>query len=112
MKFFSLLFLPAACLCFSGCNTSSGVVPLGGDSYMISRTRKSYGGSASPVKASALKDAGEFCAKQGRVLQVTKTVQKDMKPFRSDAAAEVYFKALHPGDPELNRKVVVEELRE
>ncbi len=45
-------------------------------------------------------------------MMVIKTVQKDMKPFRSDAAAEVHFKALSPNDPELLHPVTIEEIRE
>ena len=45
-------------------------------------------------------------------MKVIKTVQKDMKPFRSDAYAEVYFKSLDPDDPELKQPTAIEEIRE
>lgn len=79
---------------------------------MIARTHKGYGGSATPVKADALKEANEYCKKHGKVLKLIKTVQKDMKPFESDAAAEVYFKCVDPNDPELKTNSVVEEIRQ
>ena len=96
----------------SGCSTSSGVVSVGQDTYMVARTHKGTGGSAAPVKADALKEADDYCKKHGKVMKLIKTVQKDMKPFQSDAAAEVYFKCLDPKDPELKTNTVVEEIRE
>ena len=94
------------------CTTSSGVVPLGQNTYMISRAEKGFRGASTSVKAAALKEANLFGTRQGKVMVVIKTVQKDMKPFRSDAAAEVHFKALSPNDPELQRPVAIEEIRE
>jgi len=96
----------------SGCTTSSGVVPTGQGIYMIARTQKGFRGSSSPVKAAALKEANKYCESRGKVMKVVKTVQKDMKPFKSDAYAEVYFKCLDPDDPELKLPAVIEEIRE
>src|SRR6185312_11513652 len=107
----SLLILLSAIL-ISGCKTSSGVVPLGQNVYMITRTTKGFVGASAPVKAEALKEANDYCQKHGKVMKVIKTVQKDMKPFRSDAAAEIYFKCLDPNDPELKTNSVIEEVRE
>ncbi len=84
-----------------GCTTSSGVVPMGQDTYMISRTEKGFRGSSSKVKAEALKEANEYCAGQGKVLLLTKTDQRDMVPFKSDAQAEVQFMCLSQGDSRL-----------
>lgn len=107
--FASVLFLAA---CLPGCSTSSGVVPIGHDTYLISRSHKSTRGSGTWVKGEALQEANAYCEKRGKVMKLVKTVERDMKPFRADASAEVYFKALSPSDPELKKPVKVEEIRE
>ena len=73
-----------------GCASSSGVVPMGGDKFMISRSEKGYT-TGSKVKADALKDANEFCAAKGKSLQIIKATSSDMAVFRSDPQAEVEF---------------------
>ncbi|MCL2910775.1 hypothetical protein [Shewanella aquimarina] len=79
-------------LILTACAQSSGVVPLGGDSYMISRSEKGFDVTGSAVKADALKEANSYCQAQGKELQLIKAVPKDMVPFRSDAQAEIEFK--------------------
>jgi hypothetical protein len=81
---------------------------MGQDSYMIARTQWGFTGPA-PIKASALKEAEDYCKKHGKVLRVTKTVEIGIK-FGSEPAAEVYFKCLDPNDPELKTNAVVEEI--
>ena len=91
----------------SGC-TSSGVVAMGQDSYMISRSQWGFTGPA-PIKAAALKEADDYCKKQGKVLRVTKTVEIGIK-FGSTPAAEVYFKCLDTNNPELKQPATIEEI--
>lgn len=99
-------------MALTGCSSSSGVVPLGQDTYMIARSVKSFKGTSGPVKAAALKEAARFCSKQGKVMKVIRTSQQDMKLFRSDASVEVYFSALDPGSPELKHPAAFIETRE
>lgn len=101
----SSVFLPS-------CATSSGVVPIGQDMHMISRSHKSTRGSGAWVKGEALQEANDYCEKRGKVMKLIKTVETDMKPFKSDASATVYFMALSPSDPALKTRVKVEEIRE
>lgn len=114
MKSIPLRFVAALIplLCLPACSTSSGVVPIGQDTYMISRSHKSTRGSGTWVKGQALQEANAYCEKNGKVMKLVKTVERDMKPFRSDASADVYFKALSPTDPELKKPVKIEEIRE
>jgi len=74
-----------------GCARSSGVVPLGNDTYMISRSEKGFDTTGSRVKADALKEANKYCAQKGKDLKIVKATEKDMVPFRSDAQAEIEF---------------------
>lgn len=93
----------------SGCSTSS-VVPIGQNTYMISHTVKSFVGASEPVKVEAIKQANAFCAKNGKEIVLLKTVQQDMKPFQSDAQAVVYFKAVDKDDPQLKDPPKIEEI--
>ncbi len=102
-----VLLLASVAAVISGC-TSSGVVPMGQNSYMISKSRWGFTGPA-PIKAAELKEADDYCKKQGKVLRVTKTVEIAIK-FGSTPAAEVYFKALDPNDPELKQPATIEEI--
>jgi len=91
----------------SGCATSD-VVPMGPSTYMI--TRHVYGFTGpSHIKAELLGNADEYCKSHGKVLLVTKTVEIGVK-FGQEAAAEVYFKALDPNDPELKQAPAIEEI--
>jgi hypothetical protein len=101
-----------SCVAVTSCTTSSGIVPMGQGAYMITGTEKSFKGSAVGIKGALLKQADEFCTKRGGVMVVTKTVQTDMKVFKSDASAEVYFKCVAPGDPVLKYPVDIQEIRE
>lgn len=99
-----------ALFALAGCATSTGIVSVGQGVFMIARTQKGTVGSSAPVKARAIQDADEYCHKHGKVMLLMKTVQKDMKPFQSDAYAEVYFKCLEPSEAK-NAAQPVEEIR-
>jgi hypothetical protein len=92
----------------SGCTSSSDVVPMGQNTYMIARTQWGFTGPA-PIKAAALKEADDYCRKRGKVMKVIKTVEIGLK-FGSEPAAEVYFKCLDPDDPELKKDTTIEEI--
>jgi len=92
MKVFSILLMT---LLFA-CASTSGVVPMGDDTFMVSRSEKGFDTTGSRVKADALKEANEFCSSHGKAIEIIKATQKDMVPFRSDAQAEVEFKCV-PG---------------
>lgn len=67
---------------------------MGNNAYMISRSEKGFDTTGSRVKADALKEAKEFCLSVGKTIEIVKTTQKDMVPFKSDAQAEVEFKCI------------------
>lgn len=81
-------------LLITACASSSGVVPVGSETYMISRSEKGFDTTGSRVKADALKEANEYCSSMGKTLEILKSTQKDMVPFKSDAQAEVEFKCI------------------
>lgn len=81
---------------------------MGQNTYMITRHVWGFSGPA-PIKADLLKAADEYCKTHGKVLLVTKTVEIGLKVGR-EPAAEVYFKALDPNDPELKQPHRIEEI--
>ena len=85
-----------ACMLLVACAETSGVVPMGGDAYMISRSKKGFDTTGSKVKAEALKEADAFCISKGKRLEVIKSKDKDMVPFRSDSQAEIEFRCVAP----------------
>lgn len=78
----------------SACANTSGVVPLGDDSFLISRSEKGFDVTGSAVKADAIKEANKYCESKNEVIKIIKVTQKDMVPFKSDAQAEIEFKCI------------------
>jgi len=98
------VILCAAAIALTGCATSSGVTPLGEDTFSISRNGAGFWSSTAQVKAEALKDAESYCVSKGRKLQVVRTDQHEMSGRPGDfPGAEVQFMCLNSNDPELNR---------
>jgi hypothetical protein len=86
----------------TGC-ASSGVVPMGQDTFMISKQSSTGFHSASSVKADIYKEGSEYCASQGKEFQPVNDHGVDGVPGRSFASAEVQFRCLSKGDAELSR---------
>ena len=95
----------AGALILSAC-ASTGIVPMGKDTYMVSKQTATGFQPAVGITAEILQEANEFCQKQGLVMVVVSLNSKDGVPGRSYATAELVFKALRPDDPEyLNSKL-------
>jgi len=75
-----------------GCAHDAGVVPIGNGTFMISKSEWGIEHTGATVKADVLKEASAFCMKQQKDLEVVKTSQQDMVPFKSEAQAEVEFR--------------------
>lgn len=60
-------------IALAGC-ASSGILKSGGDKYVVSKTSMQVGfGAPTAVHADISKEADEFCAKQGKALEVVDT---------------------------------------
>lgn len=60
-------------IALSGC-ASSGILKSGGDKYLVSKTSMQVGfGAPTAVYAEISKEADDFCAKQGKSLDVVDT---------------------------------------
>lgn len=61
-----------AVLFLTGCASTTGVVSMGKNSYMIAREDNGPAASLGAIKASTFKEAAAFCSGQGKTMQVTK----------------------------------------
>ena len=84
-----------------GACAHSGVVKVGPDTYMIANSLWGVS-SGGYVKARAIWEASNYCASIGREILIIGSTQNDMR-FGIEAAAEVRFRCLLKGDPELTR---------
>ncbi|WP_373989090.1 hypothetical protein [Duganella sp. BuS-21] len=88
----------------TGCASNSGIIPIGTDTYMVSRQAATGFSGSGTLKAKAFQEAGTYCTSQGKSLQVVNTVEAQ-PPFLlgNYPKAEVQFMCLSAGDVELAR---------
>ena len=86
----------------AGCITTTGVVPMGEDTYMIGKS-SNLTSDSSTIKAAAYREAIEYCAKLGKKIQVVRAEEQDMRLGSHVGTAEIQFMCLDEDDPELNR---------
>lgn len=96
--------LAAACCALGGCAANSGVVPIGQDTYMVSRQAATGFSGSGTLKAEAFQEANQYCASQKKVLQVINTAEAS-PPFilGNFPKAEVQFMCLDAADREHGR---------
>lgn len=95
MKIFHTLSLALALLLVSCAST--GVIPIGGDTYTISKQTATGYESAVSIRGAVLKEANEFCRKNGREMVVVSINNKDGIPGRSYATVDLVFRAVRSG---------------
>jgi hypothetical protein len=96
-------FLSLFLACFIAACASTGIMPIGKDTYMVSKQSATGFQSAVGVKGEVLAEANEFCAKQGLVMVLVSLNTKDGVPGRRYATAELVFRAVRPEDAENQR---------
>ena len=90
MKRFVLLAITAAAL--GGCAENSGVMQMGPETSLVSRQAATGFTGAGTLKADALREAGQFCATKGKVIQVVSmTEAKPPYLLTNFPKAEVQF---------------------
>ena len=96
--------LMLVCLALAGCASNSGIVSIGKDSYMISRQAATGFSGSNSLKAKALREAGSFCTKQDKQLQVV-SISESSPPYLlgNYPKAEVQFMCLNADDSALKR---------
>lgn len=96
------LLMSLASLSIWGCS-SSGPVPMGKDTYLMTKTGFAAFGSAGSLKAEVYKEAYAFCQKEGKEFQPIRERAVEHVMDRNDASAEVQFRCLPKDDPEFQR---------
>lgn len=79
----------------SGCAVNSGVVPMGNDTYMVSRQAPTGFHGMGNLKAEAMREAYNECQKTGKSVKVIETI--DAKPpyiFGNFPKTEIRFKCV------------------
>jgi hypothetical protein len=64
------MLIVASVSVLAGCASTTGVVPMGQGTYMVSRHDNGPAASMGSVKVAALNEAGEFCQDKGGDYQV------------------------------------------
>jgi hypothetical protein len=86
-----------------GCGAHTGVVPIGQDTFMVSRQGWISTQSVGELKSQAFAEANAFCTSQGKSILPIYTRDTSGVLRRSYPEAEVQFRCLSPDDPELRR---------
>lgn len=93
-----------------GCSANSGVVPIGQDTFMVSRQAATGFSGSGTLKAEALKEANEYCVSQNKKLQlVNSTESRPPYIFGNFPKAEIQFMCLEANDPEFSRPKMKKE---
>ncbi|MFS0753479.1 hypothetical protein ABC383_02120 [Noviherbaspirillum sp. 1P10PC] len=94
----------------AGCAANSGVIPIGQDTYMVSRQAATGFSGSGTLKAEAFQEANQYCVSQNKMLQVVNT--NEAQPpyvFGNYPKAEVQFMCLTSADAELRRPKLSKE---
>jgi hypothetical protein len=84
-------------LLLAGCATNTGVIPIGGDTYQVTRQAQTDFASGGSVKAEALQEAYQYCEARHKDIMVTHS--KEAHPpylFGNTPKAEIQFKCVDP----------------
>ncbi len=95
---------------FSGCAIHSGVVPIGQDTYMVSRQAASGFTGMGSLKADAFEEASNYCTSQNKKIQVVNTSESQPPYVMGNfPRAEIQFMCLGEGDSEYIRPKMKKE---
>jgi hypothetical protein len=101
MKTLTALALAAT---LAGCASSSGIVPIGPDTFMSSKQAATGFPGLGSQKAELLAEANGYCAKAGKVMMVTHTAETQPPYVMGNfPRSEITFMCLDKGDPQLKR---------
>ena len=80
----------------TGCASNSGVVPMGSDTYFVSRQGATGFSGAASLKAESLQEANQFCLMQKKTMEVVNMTEAQ-PPFilGNYPKAEVQFKCVN-----------------
>ena len=88
----------------ASCASNSGVIPIGQDTFMVSRQAATGFSGSGTLKAEAFQEASQYCASLGKSLQVISTHEASPPYILANfPKAEIQFMCLDAKDAELNR---------
>lgn len=85
--------LAAVALVLSACASSSGVFQVAPDTYRITTTAITSFGGAGTARASAIRSANEYCARQGKQALV---LEAEMASQFTQGSSDVTFRCVTP----------------
>lgn len=74
------LVILASCAALSACASYSGIVPMGQDTFFLSKQGASSFSGLASLKAEVMQDAGSYCAKDGKAIHILST-NESKPPF-------------------------------
>lgn len=94
----------AALMFLAGCASNSGVMPIGKETFMVSRQAATGFSGSGTLKAEAFQEANAYCTNLGKSVQVVGT-QEASPPYilGNFPKAEIQFMCLDANDAELSR---------
>lgn len=94
----------AAVVFLAGCASNSGVIPIGQDTFMVSRQAATGFSGSGTLKAEAFQEASQYCTSLGKSLQVVSTHEASPPYILANfPKADIQFMCLDAKDAELNR---------
>lgn len=87
-------------LCLTSCSTSN-VIPCGLDTFMVSSSGAGFGTGG--VRENCFEKANKYCAQRGLVMMPVSFDARGGELGSHPPTAELTFRALRPGDPEIKR---------
>lgn len=94
----------AAIVLLAGCASNSGVIPIGKDTFMVSRQAATGFSGSGTLKAEAFQEASQYCTNLRKSLQVVSTHEASPPYILANfPKAEIQFMCLDAKDAELNR---------
>lgn len=101
-SFVCLLPVAAAFVLLGGCAANSGVVSLGADRFMVSRQAATGFSGLGTLKADALREAEQYCAKNRKAVYVLKTTESEPPYVLGNfPRVEIEFMCLDSSDPRI-----------
>jgi hypothetical protein len=101
MQMKNMLSAGIALSILAGCASSSGVLPVGPDTYMISNNRSGWRGGSEAAKSEAITSANAHCSQMGKQVMVTNVATERRR--EGAGSADITFQCLAEGDSDLYR---------
>ena len=98
-----LLIAIGAAFAMAGCQTSSGILPAGPNTYTLKEHVAPIAGGGMEAQRKALEGANAFCKSQGREMMPLDLRGTDPRGIYGETSYSATFRCLLPTDPEFKR---------